>query len=286
MKFVVKCSLSALALSVTLLGTAHAEPGGSEFPRFFEVVKATGAARSRIRAIAVKCSVSDDERTGPSDAEQRRCASAQAALIALGPSAVPAILSAIDEPRLGDEAREALYASVGRIGGFTAIEPLLRAIDRLGESASEDRQWELRSIESALRLVTFASIGETSPGVAATNRTPDKAARQWRTWLAKHPKLDADALLAERIEQDRPHLHDADFWDAFAYAEFFSDHALSRQEGIAALHELKARPGLDEEQDQSLRDALRSAERAAKKDARTKPGKPLPAAPPASGLNS
>jgi hypothetical protein len=271
--------LASLLLGAFAPGVAHAAPPApsDEFPHVFDAAPAKGRILAAIRSLERNCSYSEMERSGPSPAEEQRCERAETQLVALGPSSLGPVLATLDQGNVLGGARIHLYDAVGRFGDFAAVEPLVRALEKFSTSGAAVREWEMEYVELALQHLTFAKIGEVLPWEGGDGREPAMAAREWRAWLAKHPSLDSEALLAERVEQDRAHLHDAGFWHAFYYASFFAEHAASRNEGIAALGDLLARKDLEDDQQQSAHEKLREARRAARKDTAAKPRTKVPA---------
>jgi hypothetical protein len=176
------------------------------------------------------------------------------------------VFASLDREDLGPSARARLYDTITRVGDRNAVAILISALDRLARPDGEERRWETEYVEGALQQLTFARLGQDPPWESQESREAKVAAREWRAWLARHPGLDVDQLLTERLDADRAHLHDADTWHAFWYASFFAEHAASREEGISALKDLLERKDLEDDQKTSIRAKIREAKRELGKD--------------------
>jgi hypothetical protein len=261
-------AVAALALSLSASGRALAEDHRPppKFPRIFNAVEANPRTLAAIQRVARQCGFSEMERSGPSPAEEQRCERAETGLVALGAAAVGPVFASLDREDLMPSARAHLYDTIARVGDRHAVEILVSALERLAKPDGEERRWETDYVEIALQQLTFAKVGQGPPWEVQDSREPKVAAREWKAWLARHPGLDADQLLTERLDADRAHLHDADVWHAFWYASFFAEHAASREEGISALKDLLVRKDLEDDQKASIRDKMRQATRELKKD--------------------
>jgi hypothetical protein len=284
-------AVAALALRLSASGRALAEDHRPPptFPHIFSTAKGSPRVLAAIQRVARSCNFSEMERSGPSPAEEQRCERAETALVALGTATVAPVFASLDREDLGPSARAHLYDTVVKVGDRGAVDILVRAIEHLATPDGQERRWESEYAEVALRQLTFAKIGQEAPWESPDQREPQVAAREWRAWLGSHAELDAEKLLTERLDADRAHLHDTDWWHAFSYASFFAERMASREEGIAAMNELLARTDIDDEQKTAARDGLRHAKRALKKDkakaaktARTAKTPPKPRASPAS----
>jgi hypothetical protein len=261
-------AIVALALGLSVSGGAQAEVHRPppRFPRIFSAAEASPRMLAAIDRVARRCGYSEMERAGPSPWEEKNCERAEAALVALGETAVGPIFASLDREDLTPSARAHLYDAIARVGDRRAVDILVSALERLATPDGDERSWETEYVETALRQLTFAKVGEGAPWESRESRDPKVAVREWKAWLAHHQGLSADQLLTERLDADRRHLRDPDAWHAFWYASFFAEHAASREEGIAALKELLSRKDLEDDGKSEFRAKLREALRELKKD--------------------
>jgi hypothetical protein len=261
-------TVAALVFSLCASGRALAEEHRPppKFPHIFSTAEASPRMLAAIERVTRQCGFSEMERAGPSPAEEKRCEGAESQLVALGPAVVAPVFASLDREDLGPSTRAHLYDSITRVGDRSAVAILISALDRLATPDGEERGWETEYVEIALQQLTFAKVGQGAPWEVQDSRNPKVAAREWKAWLARHPGLDVEKMLTERLDADRAHLKDADPWHAFWYASFFAEHAASREEGISALNELLARKDIDDDQKASIRHKLREAKRELGKD--------------------
>jgi hypothetical protein len=272
----------AMVFGMSAASAAHAAEHRPppKFPHLFPAEVVPGAVRAAVDRLSRACGYSEMERAGPSEAERRRCEGAESKLLALGSAKLAPVIASLDREDLSGEARAHMYAAVGRLRDLGAVPILVSALEHLATPDGEERRWEAEWLEATLQQLTFAKIGLNPPWVDGGPRPAELAAHEWKAWLSHHATLDAEQLLTERLDADRPHLADPDFWHAYWYASFFAEQAASREEGITALNELAARPGLDPDLKRSANDKLREAKRALRKDkvlkAKSKPKAPVP----------
>lgn len=261
-------AIVVLALGLSASGAALAQDHRPppKFPRIFSAAEASPRMLAAIDRVAKRCGYSEMERAGPSPWEEKNCERAEAALVALGDKAVGPVFASLDREDLMPSARAHLYDAITRVGDRGAVDILVSALERLATPDGEERSWETEYVETALRQLTFAKVGEGAPWESRESREPKVAVREWKAWLARHQGLDPDQLLTERLNADRQHLHDPDAWHAFWYASFFAEHAASREEGVLALKEILSRKDLEEHDKLEIRARLRDAERELKKD--------------------
>jgi hypothetical protein len=200
-------------------------------------------------------------RSGPRPEDVARCNRAEKGAIALGKASAQAALAALDlrEQNYGAESR--LYDVVARVGDIGVVELLVHALEILARPEGESRRPDAMAIEPVLQKLTFAAIGEKLPW--EVNLLPDLnvQSRAWRSWLAEHASMDRDELLAERLVEERPHLADANVERAFRAATFLLDQPVSRDEGLAAMSVLAARPGIVGRQAEAIEERLEDAKR-------------------------
>ncbi len=274
--------LSAIVLtaaSVLSGSVARAAEHAPPFPRLFAPAKGSPSVEWAIRRVDRACGFSEMERAGPTPAEERRCSSAESELVAHGPKALGAVLASLDRDDLGPGARPRLYDAVAKLEDRSAVAILVSALERLAAPGAEERTWEVEYIELALQQLTFAKVGQVLPWEPGDSREPALAAREWKAWLSRQPNLDAERLLTERLDADRPHLGDADFWRAFWYASFFSEHPVSREEGVAALQRLLARAAAADEEKSAVKEKLHEAERELRRQRARAPRVTAPVSP-------
>ena len=174
-------------LSLLLAGAAQATEAGHYSLFQHAPHERDRDAEQHIDKVITGCGYSEMSRMGPSEAQRSACHVAERRAVALGARVAQAAIDRLDDEGLSRPQRIHLYSVIGRAADLSAVEPLVKALEREERAGlGNDRRYERQAISNALTAITYA----------APKGTP---AIQWRQWADAHRDRTRAELLDEHL---------------------------------------------------------------------------------------
>lgn len=228
------------AVSMLSAGSALAE---ESWGKIFDESGPGKVGKQEVARVEKSCNFHMMSRMGPDPREVAACDGAIKALQARGPSAVPAILAALDREDVGYGARSRLYTALARVGDASVADKMVDGMAKIATGKMQGRLYEVDSMEEVVRDITKAAPEERAPWIAAPVVDPYRKLTDdvvaWRQVAkanaGKTPQEVADARLADA----RAHANDPDVERAYQAVRYLKDNA--PEEAMQAADALLAR---------------------------------------------